>query len=1021
MEGIMALLRRYRLALDVGSTSIGWAVLRLASDINIPTAIMKTGVRIFSDGRNPKDGTSLAVTRREARSARRRRDRLLKRKNRMLQQLIDLGFFPEAVEARKELEKLNPYELRARGLDEALTPAEFARTLFHINQRRGFKSNRKTDKNENESGALKTAIKKIKEKIENHEARTIGEYLYKRMLNGETVRARLRQTRMLQDNGRDKIEKNYDLYIDRAMIENEFEQLWQVQMQWNPELFNEKNKALLKNTLLFQRNLRPVKPGRCTLLPELERAPLALPSTQLFRIYQEVNNLRYLDESFNLVPLNKSQRDSVVEELNKNQKRSFEQIRKKLGFSGVIRFNIEDEKRQDLSGNKTTFLLAKNNYFGAKWFTFSEEKQDEIVQKLLAEEDEAQLIEWLVNHTGIDEVIAERLSSITLPEGYGSLSTDAISRILPYLKEDVITYDKAVLAAGFDHHSVLDASRDGEVYDELPYYGIPLERHVGFGSGKPEDSLEKRYGKIANPTVHIGLNQIRIVVNALIKKYGHPTEVVVELARDLKQSKEQKDKERKQQAENQKNNTRRREQIAGILGISEERVSRSDIQKMILWEELAYDPMDRKCPYSGIQISASMLFSPEVEIEHILPYSRTLDDGMNNKTLCMRLANRYKANKTPYEAFGTQEITGFNYDEIVLRSKGMKKEKSYRFLPDGYELWLKNDKDFLARALNDTRYLSKLTCEYIKLVCPNTWVIPGQMTARLRSQFGLNDVLGLFGEKNRNDHRHHAVDACVIGITDRGLLQQFSKANQQAREKGLERLVENLAPPWETYREHVERAVNNIWVSHKPDHSHEGGMHNDTAYSLLDDGYVSYHKNNNGQKELIKEKLSVIKMTSHKAKERHGVLSDGSLRPYKGYKGDSNYCLEIVKNEKGNWDGEIVSTFEAYQVVRKEGDAALRNKETSISGKPLVMRLIRGDILRCVHDGKAMSLRVAVIKSSGQMLLASHQESNVDARNRDKENPFKYISKTASSLQKSQGRKITISPIGQVNDPGFKD
>lgn len=1017
----MALLRRYRLALDVGSTSIGWAVLRLASGTNTPTAIMKAGVRIFPDGRNPKDGTSLAVTRRQARSARRRRDRLLKRKNRMLRQLIELGFFPATAEARKELEKLNPYELRARGLDETLTPAEFARALFHINQRRGFKSNRKTDKNENESGALKTAIKKVKEKIENSEARTIGEYLYKRMLNGETVRARLRQTRMTQDNGRDKIEKNYDLYIDRSMIEDEFELLWHAQAYWNPVLFNESNRALLKNTLLFQRNLKPVRPGRCTFLPELERSSVALPSAQLFRIYQEVNNLRYLDEKFNLIPLSKQQRDSIVEDLNKNQKRSFDQIRKKLGFSGAVRFNIEDDKRRDLNGNKTASILAKKSFFGNNWFTFSVTKQDEIVQKLLVEEDEAKLIEWLINNTGVDEATAESLSSVVLPDGYGSLSYEAIGRILPHLQEEVITYDKAVLAAGFEHHSMLDASRDGEVYEELPYYGIPLERHVGFGSGKPEDSLEKRYGKIANPTVHIGLNQIRIVVNALIKKYGHPTEVVVEVARDLKQSKEQKDKERKQQAENQRNNARRREQIAGILGISEERVSRSDIQKMILWEELAYDPMDRKCPYSGVQISVSMLFSPEVEIEHILPYSRTLDDGMNNKTLCMRLANRYKANKTPYEAFGTQEIAGFNYDEMVQRSKGMKKEKSYRFLPDGYELWLKNDKDFLARALNDTRYLSKLTREYIKLICPNTWVIPGQMTASLRSQFGLNDVLGLYGEKNRNDHRHHAVDACVIGITDRSLLQQFSRANQQAREKGLERLVENLTPPWETYREHVERAVNNIWVSHKPDHSHEGGMHNDTAYSLLDEGYVGYHKNNNGLKEFIREKLAVIKMTSDKARERHGILPDGSLRPYKGYKGDSNYCLEIVKNEKGKWDGEIVSTFEAYQIVRQEGDAALRNKEKSISGKPLVMRLIKGDMVRCVHNEKNMTLRIAGISSAGVMSLASHHEANVDARNRSKEDSFKYIYKTSSSLKKCQGRKITVSPIGQVNDPGFKD
>ena len=83
---------RYRMALDLGSTSLGWALFRLDAQ-NTPTAIIKAGVRIFSDGRNPKDGSSLAVTRRAARAMRRRRDRLLKRKQRMQDKLIAYGFF----------------------------------------------------------------------------------------------------------------------------------------------------------------------------------------------------------------------------------------------------------------------------------------------------------------------------------------------------------------------------------------------------------------------------------------------------------------------------------------------------------------------------------------------------------------------------------------------------------------------------------------------------------------------------------------------------------------------------------------------------------------------------------------------------------------------------------------------------------------------------------------------------------------------------------------------------------------
>lgn len=160
----MAISGAYRLALDLGSTSLGWAMFRLGQD-GSPTALIRSGVRIFSDGRNPKDGSSLAVTRRAARAMRRRRDRLLKRKSRMLGQLVRHGFFPADEAARKALERLNPYQLRAKGLREALTPGEFARALFHINQRRGFQSNRKTDRKDNDSGALKQAIHQLRERM----------------------------------------------------------------------------------------------------------------------------------------------------------------------------------------------------------------------------------------------------------------------------------------------------------------------------------------------------------------------------------------------------------------------------------------------------------------------------------------------------------------------------------------------------------------------------------------------------------------------------------------------------------------------------------------------------------------------------------------------------------------------------------------------------------------------------------------------------------------------------------------
>lgn len=1019
---------RYRLALDLGSTSLGWAMIRLNHDNPpAPVAVIKAGVRIFSDGRNPKDGSSLAVTRREARAMRRRRDRLLKRKERMTQTLINHGFFPAEEAQRKALVKLNPYALRAKGLDEALTPAEFARALFHINQRRGFKSNRKTDKKDNDSGALKQAISKLRTAMQDESCRTVGEWLHKRDMAGQTVRARYRQTKVTKDDGKTRIDKSYDLYIDRAMIEAEFDALWAKQASLNSVLFNDRARDELRYCLLFQRPLKPVKPGRCTLMPEEERAPLALPSVQRFRIYQEVNNLRILRDGLKEEALTIKQRDDLVAALEVNNKRTFTQIKTLLGLGGAVQFNFEDPKRQELKGNTTSAILSKDTLFGKAWLAFDEAKQDAIVLQLVKEENEAKLVRWLHEETGVDEARAEAIANTGLPEGYGNLCCQALARILPELRRDVVTYDKAVLAAGFDHHSNISPAATGEILPELPYYGIPLQRHVGFGSGKPEDSDEKRYGKIANPTVHIGLNQVRLVVNALIKRYGHPSEVIVELARDLKQSKEQRDEDNKRQADNQRRNARLRADVAATLNISPERVRNADIQKMILWEELSNNVADRRCPYSGVQISAAMLLSDQVEIEHILPFSETLDDSLNNKTVAMRQANRIKSNRTPWQAREDFEAQGWEYTGILDRAQQMPKFKRYRFGEEGYQRWLKDDAGFLARALNDTRHLSKVAREYLSLICPqNTRVIPGRMTAMLRAKFGLNDVISLRGEKNRNDHRHHAVDACVIAVTDQGMLQRFANASARTREQQLNRLVKDMPMPWGTnegkeYLHSVQRAIRNIWVSHKPDHGHEGAMHNDTAYGLLGNGRVSVHKMLDGKRERLEDNLKVIEFSSAKATTRHGMLPTGEPRPYKGYKGDSNYCIEIVRNDKGKWEGEVISTFEAYQLVRQHGLERLRHQKLSVSGKPLVMRLSLDDAVRLDVDGNSRTMRVATLSGNGQVFMSDLQEANVDARNRNKGDPFAYVSKYAGSMQKAKARRVTISPIGELHDPGFKE
>lgn len=1029
----------YRLALDIGSASIGWAMVRLDNE-GVPCAVIRAGVRVFPDGRDPKDGSSLAVTRRAARAMRRRRDRFLKRQARMTRLLIELGFFPASLDARKALVTLNPYELRARGLDEALTPPEFARALFHINQRRGFRSNRKTDKADTTKSELKQAISRVRAELQGATTsggpRTVGELLWRRQQQGLTVRARYREQLLLRADGRSKIDRSYDLYIDRAMIAEEFDQLWASQASRNPALFSPEARLRLRDCLLFQRELRPVLPGRCTLLPDEPRAPLAMPSTQLFRILQEVNNLRIVEDGFSEVALSIEQRDHIVDALQRHPKRSFDQLRRLLGLPGTAKFNLEDSKRSELKGNVTNAILTgKSGGFGPEWHALSLQRQDEIVSRLLNEPEASRLVEWLETEVCVDSESAQRLVDLSLVDGYGALSLAAIKRVLPHLQEGVSSFADAARKAGF-HHSQLSENTEvqgrtfpvervdmstGEVktwhvYGHLPYYGEVLQRHVGFGTGVPTDVPEKRYGRIANPTVHIGLNQVRTVVNALIDRYGHPHEVVVEVARDLKQGQEERREEQARQAANQKRNDRLRSAAASMLGIAPERVKTDDLQRLVLWEELnPEDPLDRRCPYSGALISPAMALSSEVEVDHILPFSRTLDDSLNNKVLVTRAANRVKRNRTPWEARTDFEAHGWSLEDVLARVSVMPRAKRYRFAEDGYQRWLKDDKDFLARALNDTRYLSRVAREYVRLICPyGTRVIPGRMTAMLRGKFGLNDVLGVSGAKNRDDHRHHAVDACVIAVTDQGLLQRFARASQQARERDLDRLVESMPLPWPSYREHVERAVSAIWVSHKPDHSHEGQMLNDTAYGILPDGRVQHRERVEGIRMLKTENLSVIPITEPGQSTRHGTLPDGSPKPYKAYKGDSNYCLDIVTDGRGKWIGEVVTTFAAYEAVRRHGSVEVLRADVSLSGRPLVMRLMKGDLLRIDEDGSALVLAVRGMNQDGRLTLSEPHEANVDARNRSKESGFRYTYKSAGSLQNSSARKATVSPIGEL-------
>ena len=197
-------------------------------------------------------------------------------------------------------------------------------------------------------------------------------------------------------------------------------------------------------------------------------------------------------------------------------------------------------------------------------------------------------------------------------------------------------------------------------------------------------------------------------------------------------------------------------------------------------------------------------------------------------------------------------------------------------------------------------------------------------------------------------------------------------------------------------------------------------MMEETSYGIRKDGSIKQRRKADGSAG--REMTNLIRIAEPAQPERHGVDAEGHPLPYKGYVGGSNYCIEITVNDKGKWEGEVISTFEAYRIVRTSGWEQLRNARQGQNGQPLVMRLVIGDSVRLGVDGRDEVMRVVNINANNcRIFMAPTNEANVDARNRDKQDPFAYQSKYAGSLQKSRGRRVTISPSGELRDPGFKE
>lgn len=836
------------LGLDLGTNSIGWAIIDDSEKkiLGIGSRIFPMGVDNLGDGEGE---ISKNASRTGARGVRRQFYRRRLRKKVLLMALSKNKMCPivkadfDNWKQTKEFPSdklatwfaLNPYELRHKALHEKLSLEEIGRIFYHLIQRRGFLSNSR--KGGNDEGAIfkgnlkegKIGITQTEEKIQN---KTLGSYLFE-------IYPKVNQPFQAG------LERIRNRYTTRKMYVDEFELIWNKQAQFHTVL-NDDLKLLFggrkqdghkEDGILFhQRPLRSQKHlvGNCSFEPSKTKCPISAIQFEQFRVWQWVNTIEY-----NGKKITQEEKEKIVEFLYANEKPEFKKIRKAIGKeSAEYKFNYKDDDK--IVGTHTISNLSHKKFFGKKWFDFTEKEQEDIWHVLYFFDSKSNLKKYAIEKWKFTDEQAEAISKFNLKDGYASLSRKAISNILPFLKQGFV-YDIAVALGGIKNafgsqwESLLEDKKN-YIIDNVP--NIVRAKITGGYIDTIKDLLRKEFsfterelkklyhhsttidaqtlldklpvGKeadkeiqaIRNPIVITALFELRKLVNELIENYGSIDEIKVEMARDLKISKSQRNKIRKEQKRLERENDR----VKDRLKEEGQRITHDNILLYKLWEECK-----KTCPYTGNPIPLHKLFTGEIQIEHIHPWSRSLNDSFSNKTLCYADENRKKGDRTPYEFYGSDE-----QNWSAIKERALKLFSDTKEYPNAYQKFKrfvqqKVDDDFTARQLNDTRYISKEAKEYLSQICKNVMVSPGQATSNLRQKWGMNNILNDENEKTREDHRHHAVDALVMACTKVSYVQELSRWNRYNRKPDLK----DFPLPWESFRRDTEIAVDKILVSHK--------------------------------------------------------------------------------------------------------------------------------------------------------------------------------------------------------------
>ncbi|WP_411726958.1 type II CRISPR RNA-guided endonuclease Cas9 [Methyloglobulus sp.] len=899
------------LGLDLGTNSIGWALLEETDSKS--NKIINLGSRIFIKAVEEKTPTPKNVKRRNARLTRRVLQRRARRKLRMLNYLITLKLLPQELTANPTPEIIlnelgNPYQLRARALDNPLAPFELGRVFLHLVQRRGFLSNRKTllgdmadDPDVLAELESEDDNSKLKNTITESGFRTLGEYL-----------ASLSH----HDCKRNRKTDGGHLRTDRQMYRDELDLIWQHQKHHH-NVLTDAVKEQIEDIIFYQRplKLRADRVGKCSLEPAKNRAKIAWLESQRFRYLQDINNLQYVDPYTNkTVSLNEKDKQKLVKLFENTQNVSFAAIRKTLGLDKSYEFNLEIGTKK-LKGNITGCEIRKRL---PEWDGFDDTRQRALVEDLLTITKKSVLKNRLLKHWGFDVNTSVQLCLLEFEPGHGNLSLKAINKLLPFLQQGQI-YSDARVSAGYGY----------EVKDIAPTdrLGIPPE--------------------LPNPIVQKALHELRRLINAIIAEYGKPDAIRVEMARDLEMNTTRYQDFIKQQGKNTKANDEATSEYQEMgqqyphLKLSKY-PSKTDKIKYRLWQD-----QKQLCAYSCKTINLSELFTANIEVDHILPYSESLDDSYMNKVICYAAENRNKGQRTPVDAFSGNADKWNQITQAINRWDRSLKAKKARFFTTSAEL---QKRDFINSQLNDTRYISRVAQTYLAQLGADISVSKGITTAWLRHQWGLNDLIGETDKKERTDHRHHAIDAVVIACVDRRLYQTLVKTAQdlERRQSELNMKDIHIDPPWLDLREDLQQRLADIIIAHAPQLKLSGALHEDTGSGFVEGKGTVYRKGLSDYFDKCTDEKKAAKLLKKVIDPSVATIIKEHLSIYQ-FNAKSAFADSVIVKHK---DGKT-----AIKRIRVYGSMQITNSE-DIEKEKFAVKNQRGEIFKWYTYGNIHHIEI---------------------------------------------------------------